>query len=115
MIAHARQVFHATAADHDHRVLLQIVPFPRNIRRYLHAVGQPHARHFAQRRVWFFRRHGRHLYAHPSLKGRCIQHRPVFEHIKPPAERRRFGLILADNPAMFDQLGNGRHTTMQEG
>ena len=56
VIAHAGQVLDAAAADQHHRVLLQVVPFARNVARHLEAVGQPHPRHLAQCRVRLFRR-----------------------------------------------------------
>ncbi len=39
MIAHARQVLNAAAADQNHRVLLQIMPHARDIGRHFLAVG----------------------------------------------------------------------------
>src|SRR5437868_12822402 len=39
VIAHARQVLDAAAADHDDRMLLQVVPFARNVADHLEAVG----------------------------------------------------------------------------
>src|SRR5216683_274396 len=40
VVAHARQVLHAAAADHHHRVLLQIVALTRNVADHLEAIGQ---------------------------------------------------------------------------
>ena len=56
VVAHARQVLHAAAADQHHRVLLQVVALAGDVGRDLHAVGQPHARDLAQRRVRLLRR-----------------------------------------------------------
>src|SRR5260364_57801 len=49
VVAHARQILHATAADQHNRVLLQIMAFAANIRNDLKTVCQSHLRHFAQR------------------------------------------------------------------
>src|SRR5215468_7724295 len=45
VVAHAGQVLDAAAADHHHRVLLQIVALARDVAGDLEAVGQPDARH----------------------------------------------------------------------
>src|SRR5260221_13897589 len=37
VIAHAREVFDATAADQHDRVLLEVVPLARDVRRHFHA------------------------------------------------------------------------------
>src|SRR5260364_304225 len=49
VVAHARQILPATAADQHTRVLLQIMAFAANIRNDLKTVCQSHLRHFAQR------------------------------------------------------------------
>src|SRR5438105_11711061 len=51
VVTHSRQIFHAAAADKHDRVLLQVVTHAGNISSDLNAVGQAHARHFAQRRI----------------------------------------------------------------
>jgi hypothetical protein len=56
VVADARQIFHAAAADEHHRVLLQVVADAGDVGRDFDAVGQPYARYFAQRGVRFFRR-----------------------------------------------------------
>ena len=43
VVANSRQVLHAPAANHHHRVLLQIMPFARNVGRDLHAVRETDA------------------------------------------------------------------------
>src|SRR5215813_469352 len=40
VVAHARQVLDATAADHHHRMFLKIVPFARDVADHLEAVSQ---------------------------------------------------------------------------
>ena len=67
VVAHPGQVLDAAAADEHDRVLLQIVPDPGDVRRHLDAVGEPHARHLAQRRVRFLRRLRVDARAHAAL------------------------------------------------
>ena len=49
VVAHARQVLHAAAADQHDGVLLQRVALARDVRRHLDVVRQAHARDLAQR------------------------------------------------------------------
>src|SRR3546814_3934045 len=58
VVANARQVLHATAAEHHHRVLLEVVPLARNVAGDLEAIGQTHARHLTKGRVRLLRRGG---------------------------------------------------------
>src|SRR5688572_24258890 len=58
VIAHAREVFHTTAADQHHRVFLQVVTFAADVADDFEAIGQAHLGDFAQRRVRLFRRRG---------------------------------------------------------
>src|SRR5918993_115822 len=51
VIAHARQVLHAAAADQHHRVLLQVVAFAADVADDFEAVRQADLRHLAQRRI----------------------------------------------------------------
>ena len=43
VVAHTRQVLHATTAHQDYRVLLEVVAFAANVGINFNAVGQPHA------------------------------------------------------------------------
>src|SRR5205823_14446935 len=67
VVADARQVLHAAAADHDDRVLLQVVPDAGDVAGDLHPVGEPHARHLAQTRVRPRRGGGVDAAAHAAL------------------------------------------------
>src|SRR5262249_50689947 len=58
VVAHAREVLDAAAADEDHGVLLQVVPLAGDVARHLHAVGEPDAADLAERRVGLLRRGG---------------------------------------------------------
>src|SRR5947207_14371079 len=56
VVANARQILDAAAADHHHRVLLQVMTLTRDVADHLKAVGQPHLGDLAQRRVRLFLR-----------------------------------------------------------
>src|SRR3970282_700333 len=55
VVAHARQILHASAANQTHRVLLQVVALAADIADHLEAVGQPHLGALAQRGVRLLR------------------------------------------------------------
>src|SRR6266496_2062104 len=55
VIAHARQILDAAAADEHQRVLLEVVADTRNVGGDLDAIGEPHARYFAQRGIRLLR------------------------------------------------------------
>src|SRR4051812_22902471 len=67
VIAHTRKVLNATAADEHHRMLLEVVPFPRDVRRDLLLIGQTDARDFAESGVRLLRRHRPDLGADTAL------------------------------------------------
>src|SRR5688500_10849789 len=73
VVPDARQVLHASPADQHDRVLLQVVPHARNVRRHLDAVGQPDARDLAQRRVRLLRRRGENPHANAALLRRSLK------------------------------------------
>src|SRR4029077_20462890 len=91
VVAHAREVLHAAAADHDHRVLLQIVALARNVTDHLEAVGQAYFCDFAQRRVRLLRRCRVDARADAAFLRRVLQ--------------RRHGIALGLlHPRLADQL-----------
>src|SRR5205085_12295755 len=51
LVADARKILHTAASHEDDRVLLQVVPFARDVGGDLHPVGEPHTRDLAQRRI----------------------------------------------------------------
>src|SRR5918999_1408405 len=55
LVADARQVLHPAAADQHHGVLLEVVALAGDVGGDLHAVGEAHASHLAQRRVRLLR------------------------------------------------------------
>src|SRR5262249_15012249 len=75
VIAHARQILHASAAHEHDRVLLQIVPLAWNVGNHFLTIRQPHFRHFAQRRVRLLRRARHHLHTHAAPLGTTRQRR----------------------------------------
>src|SRR5580700_3361420 len=58
VVAHARQVLDAAAADQDHAVFLKIMAFAGNVGQRFEAVGQAHLGDLAQRGVRLLRRRG---------------------------------------------------------
>src|SRR3984885_9343087 len=58
VVAHAGQVLDAAAADHDHRVLLEVMALARNVADHLEAIGQAHLGDLAKRRVRLLRGRG---------------------------------------------------------
>src|SRR3978361_1141658 len=55
VVADARQILDAAAADHHHRVLLNVMPPTRNVADDLEAVGQTYLCNLAKRRVRLLR------------------------------------------------------------
>src|SRR5256885_13760955 len=98
VIAHARQILHAAAADEHERVLLQVVADAGNVGRHLDAVRQPDARDFSQRRVRLLRGLSEDAHAHTALLRAVLQ---------------RGALRLADDllPPGAHKLTDSRHTS----
>src|SRR5205085_12893 len=96
VVAHAREILDAAAADEHQRVLLQVVADARDVGRHLDAVGQPDARDLAQRRVRLLRGLGEDADADAALLRAVLQ---------------RGALRLADDLLApgADELTDGRH------
>src|SRR5579883_3442588 len=73
VVAHAGQVLDAAAADHDHRVLLQVVALTGDVTDHFEAVGEPHLGDLAQGRVRLLRRRRVDARAHAALLRRGLQ------------------------------------------
>jgi hypothetical protein len=58
MVTHTGQILHAASADHNDRVLLQIMAFARNVGCYFHAARELHAGYLTERRIRLFWRGG---------------------------------------------------------
>src|SRR5215467_376097 len=67
MVAHARQIFHAPTTNKYYGVLLQIMPFTRDVCGYLQLIGQPHTCNLTHCRIRLLRRHCAHLGADATL------------------------------------------------
>ena len=68
VVAHARQVAHATAAYQNDGVLLKVVTFATDVRGDFLAVGEPNSRHLPEGRVGLLGRHRLDLKANPPLE-----------------------------------------------
>ena len=98
LVADARQVLDAAAADQHDRVLLEVVTLAGDVGRDLHPVRQPHARDLAQRRVRL-------------LRGRRVDARADAALLRGSAQRRRLGLRLRRLAALADELVCCRHAS----
>ena len=109
MVAHARKILNPAASYNHHRMLLQIVPFARDVGCYLHAVGETDPRDFAKRRVRLFGRHGFNAHAHSALERRRKKSGTVFPDVKTALKRGRFGLVCGQLSAFSQKLVNRGH------
>src|ERR1700748_1203551 len=81
VVAHARQVLDATAADHHHRVLLKVMAFTRDVADHLEAVGQAHLGDLTKRRVRLLRGRGVDARADAALLRRLLQRRHLLARL----------------------------------
>src|SRR5262245_40537025 len=98
VVANTRQVFHAAATDHHHRVLLQIVALAGDVADHLEAVGEPHLRDLAQGGIRFLRRGRVDARAHAPLLRALLQ-------------RRHLLLRVLRHARVADQLVDRRHSS----
>src|SRR5690349_19232569 len=96
VIAHAREVFHTTAADQHHRVFLQVVAFAADVADNFEAVGQTHLGHFAQSRVRLLRRGGVDARADATL-------------LRAGSERRHLRLVVGRSARFAYELTDAGH------
>src|SRR5579883_389618 len=101
VVAHAGQVLDAAAADHDHRVLLQVMALTRDVADHLETVGQAHLGDLAKRRVRLLRGRRIDARAHAALLRRLLQRRHLLARLLHLArtcdqlvDRRHLGLHL---------------------
>src|ERR1700756_729751 len=99
MITHAGQILDATAADHDHRVLLKVMAFTWNVADDFEAVGQAHLGDLTKRRVRLLRGRGVDARANAALLRRLLQ-------------RRHLLARLLYRPRTCDQLVDRRHVSL---
>src|SRR5690554_7458076 len=81
MVANARKVLDATAANQHHAMLLEVMPLTRNIAGDLDPVGQTHTRDLTKSGVRLLGGGRVHACAHPTL-------------LRAPLEGRSVGLFL---------------------
>src|ERR1700735_3888049 len=96
VVAHAGQILDAAAADHDHRMLLQIVAFTGNVANDLEAVGQTNLGDLPQSRIRLLRRRRIDARQHAAL-------------LRARLKRARLLAIGLRLPRLADQLANRRH------
>src|SRR5258705_8792406 len=96
VIAHARQVFDAAAADEHHRVLLQIVAFTRDVAHHFVAIGEANFRDLPQRRVRLLWR-------------RRVDPRADAALLRTIRQGRHFVALRLLAPRLADQLIDCRH------
>src|SRR5436190_14307148 len=96
VVAHARQILDAAAADHDDRMLLQVMAFARDVAHHLVGVGEAHLGDLAERRVRLLRGRGVDARADAALLRAGLQ---------------RGHLVAGDEraAALGNQLIDGRH------
>src|SRR3954471_10882569 len=99
VVAHAGQVLDAAAADHDHRVLLKVMAFTRDIADHFEAVGQAHLGDLTKRRVRLLRGRGVDARANATLLRRLLQ-------------RRHLLARLLHRTRICDQLVDRRHVSL---
>src|SRR3954469_5308600 len=91
LVADTGEVFHPAAADEHDRVLLEVVPDARDVRRDLDAAGEPDTSHLAQCGVRLLRR-------------RRVDARTDAAALGAALERRRLGLAELRFAALTDQV-----------
>src|SRR5512139_3006206 len=97
VVANAGEVLHAPPPDHDHGVLLEVVPLARDVHGHLDAVGEADPRHLAECGVRLLRRRGVDAEADSPLLGAAF-------------ERRGVALVGDRLPPLPDQLVDRGHS-----
>src|SRR4051794_21509182 len=105
LVAHARQVLDAAAADEHDGVLLQVVSLARDVARDLHAVRESHAGDLPQGGVRLLRRRGVDARADATALGRGEDLLAALARL----ETRRRELLLGLLAALADELIDARH------
>src|ERR1700679_2839507 len=99
VVTHAGQILDAAAADHDHRVLLKVMAFTRDVADDFEAIGQAHLGNLTKRRVRLLRGRGVDARANTALLRRLLQ-------------RRHLLARLLYRPRTCDQLVDRRHVSL---
>ena len=96
MITHPVQILHSPSTQKNDAVLLERVPFVRDVGNHLVARGKPNLGYFSNCGVRLLRGSGRDLYANPPAERASLK-------------RRRFGLCLLEASTLANQLVYRRH------
>ena len=83
-------VLHATTADDDHGVLLQLVCLSRDVRGDFHSIGEAHTCNLTNSGVRLARSHGRDLGTHTALERRVVEVRTILNRIETAKQCDRF-------------------------
>src|SRR5947209_12206768 len=105
LVADARQVLDAAAADQDHGVLLKVVALPGDVCRHLNRAGDPHAGDLAQRGVRLLRSGGVDAGAHAA----ALRSGHLLLAALARLQARGGELLLGGRAALAHELGGGRH------
>src|SRR6187397_2630449 len=98
VVAHAGQILDAAAADHDHRVLLKVMAFTRDVADHFEAVGQAHLGDLAKRRVRL-------------LRGRGVDARADAATLRAVGQRGGLTLVHFRAARLAHQLVDRRHSS----
>jgi len=71
VVAHSGEIRHAPASDKNHGMLLQVMPFARDVGGHFHTIGEADARNLAQRGIGLLGGHRPHLRADAALLRRA--------------------------------------------
>src|SRR3954469_9853536 len=107
LVAHARQVLDAAAADEHDRVLLEVVPLARDVRGDLDATRDADTGHLAQRRVRLLGGGRVDTRADAAALGRGDLLLAALAGL----QARRGELLGLGVPTLADQLRRGRHAS----
>src|ERR1700726_284672 len=101
VVAHAGEVLDPAATDQHDRMFLQVVSDARDVRVDLVAVGEPHARDLAKRRIRLLGRGGLDLGAYAAFLRRALQ-------------GRRAHLVALLDARLANELVDGRHVVSRD-
>ena len=86
-------VLHATTADEDNRVLLEVVTLSRDVGSDFHTIRKAHTSNLTNSRVWLAGGLGRNARTDTALERRIEIGRAVFERVKATTEGSGLGFI----------------------
>lgn len=110
VVTNARQISYPSAADQNHRMLLQVMPDAGDIDGCLQTVGQSHSCNFSHCGVRLFRAGGRDFRANASFLRRRLVDGSVLQRVKALLKHRRLRLVVFASPPLSDKLVECWHT-----